>query len=60
MEKPFHIGESIAGENFISETPPGLLPMLDVEKEIKLALNSKEAFESNAAAQKMKELGLER
>ncbi|PON82436.1 Fatty acyl-CoA reductase [Trema orientale] len=60
MEKPFRIGETIAGENFISEAPPGMLPTLDVESEIKLALNSKEALENNAVAQKMKELGLER
>ncbi|XP_062109769.1 fatty acyl-CoA reductase 2, chloroplastic [Humulus lupulus] len=60
MEKQFRIGETISGENFVSETPPGLLPILDVEKEIQLALNSKEAFENNGLAQKMKGLGLER
>lgn len=59
MEKPFYIGESIAGENNISETPPGFYP-LDVENEINLALNSKGAYANNEVAQKMKELGLER
>ncbi|KAM1747792.1 hypothetical protein ACFX12_008864 [Malus domestica] len=59
MEKPFCIGESIAGEKHISETPPGFSP-LDVENEIKFALNSKGAYENNKVAQKMKELGLER
>ena len=60
MEKPFGIGESIAREKFVSETPPGLLPTLDVENEMKLALTSKEAFDNNAMVQKMKELGRER
>ncbi|XP_024024401.1 fatty acyl-CoA reductase 2 [Morus notabilis] len=60
MEKPFRIGETIAGEKFISETPPGRLPMLDVKNEMKLAWTSKEAFENNAMTQKMKELGLQR
>ncbi|GMN55961.1 hypothetical protein TIFTF001_025080 [Ficus carica] len=60
MEKPFGIGESIAKEKFVSETPRELLPTLDVENEMKLALTSKEAFDNNAMAQKMKELGLER
>mgnify|MGYP003366407277 CR=1 FL=1 len=59
MEKPFCIGESIAGEKHKSETPPGFYP-LDVENEINLALNSKGAYENNEVAQKMKELGLER
>ncbi|TQD85719.1 hypothetical protein C1H46_028771 [Malus baccata] len=59
MEKPFYIGESIAGESHISETPPGFFS-LDVKNEIKLALDSKGAYENNEVAQKMKELGLER
>ncbi|KAK9921601.1 hypothetical protein M0R45_030105 [Rubus argutus] len=59
MEKPFSIGESITGENSTSETPPGFDP-LDVENEIKLAMNSKGAYEDNEVAQKMKDLGLER
>lgn len=36
-------------------------PMLDVEAEMKLSLESREAFEDDAGGfQKMKELGLER
>lgn len=60
MEKPFCIGDSIARESFISEAPPRLLPTLNIEAEIKLALDSKEAFKGSTLAQKMKELGLER
>lgn len=59
MEKPFSIGESITGENSTAECPPGFDP-LDVENEIKLAMNSKGAYEDNEVAQKMKDLGLER
>ncbi|KAM5559115.1 fatty acyl-CoA reductase 2, chloroplastic [Rosa sericea] len=59
MEKPFYIGESITGENSTSDTLPGFDP-LDVENEIKLAMNSKGAYEDNEVAQKMKDLGLER
>ena len=60
MEKPFCIGESIAGESFSEIPPPNLLPTLDVENEIQLALTSKKAFGNNGVTQKMKELGLER
>ncbi|XP_012090891.1 fatty acyl-CoA reductase 2, chloroplastic [Jatropha curcas] len=60
MEKPFCIGDCIAKENFIAETNSRFLPILDVENEMLLALNSKEAFQENEVAQKMKELGLER
>ncbi|KAH7512319.1 hypothetical protein FEM48_Zijuj12G0078100 [Ziziphus jujuba var. spinosa] len=59
MEKPFCIGESIAGEINISGNPPNFLPTLDVESEINLAFTSKKAFQNNAT-QKMKDLGLER
>lgn len=60
MEKPFCMGESIAGES-ISEIPlPNFLPRLDVKNEIELALTCKKAFGNNAVTQKMKELGLER
>ncbi|KAK6945410.1 Fatty acyl-coenzyme A reductase, NAD-binding domain [Dillenia turbinata] len=55
MEKPFCVGDNIVGENLISETPK-----LDIEAEIKLALDSRVAFEDNVMAQKMKQLGLER
>ncbi|KAJ9181224.1 hypothetical protein P3X46_009376 [Hevea brasiliensis] len=60
MEKPFCIGDCIAEESFVSETTPRFLPTLHVENEMKLALNSKEAFQENEVAQMMKELGLER
>ncbi|KAA8518325.1 hypothetical protein F0562_015792 [Nyssa sinensis] len=60
MEKPFCIGDSIARENLIYETSQRSIATLNVEDEIKLVLESKEAFEDNAASQKMKELGLER
>lgn len=60
MEKPFRIGYSIARERVTSETSLRSLPVLDVEAENKLALDSREAFQDNAVAQKMKELGLER
>ncbi|XP_050383037.1 fatty acyl-CoA reductase 2, chloroplastic [Argentina anserina] len=59
MERPFHKGESITGENSTSETSPGF-ESLDVGNEIKLAMNSTGAYEENEVAQKMKDLGLER
>ena len=60
MEKPFCLGDSIAKEGFISEAPPSILPTLNIEAEITLALDSKEAFKDSTMPQKMKELGLER
>ncbi|KAK9266595.1 hypothetical protein L1049_021660 [Liquidambar formosana] len=60
MEKPFCIGDSIAREILASESPSSSLPTLDVEGELKLVLDTKKAFQDNALAQKMKELGLER
>ncbi|XP_059669845.1 fatty acyl-CoA reductase 2, chloroplastic [Cornus florida] len=62
MEKPFCIGDNIARESLIFETSEGSLPSLNIEDEIKLVLESKNAFEDDAVAQKMimKELGLER
>ncbi|KAK9286230.1 hypothetical protein L1049_014616 [Liquidambar formosana] len=57
LEKPFCMGESIARERIISESPPISLPVLDIDAEIKLALDLRE---NAAATQKMKELGLER
>jgi fatty acyl-CoA reductase len=60
-EKPFSMGDSIASENFVSETSSSFIPMLDVEKEIELALKSKEASaDIQEVTQKLKELGLER
>ncbi|XP_071724847.1 fatty acyl-CoA reductase 2, chloroplastic [Rutidosis leptorrhynchoides] len=56
MENPFSIGDTIASEN-VAEN---YLPMLDVQKEMELALSSKEAFDENCVVQKMKELGIQR
>ncbi|XP_073150681.1 fatty acyl-CoA reductase 2, chloroplastic-like [Henckelia pumila] len=53
MEKPFSLGESIAGD--------GIHHKLNVEDEIKLVLESKQALGDDAALlQKMKELGIQR
>ena len=60
LEKPFRVGESIAGENLISGASRGSLPMLDIENEIKLGLAPNEALDNNAMSQKMRELGLQR
>ncbi|KAL9373841.1 hypothetical protein Peur_033461 [Populus x canadensis] len=61
MEKPFLFGDCIARENLIiSDSTPRFAPALDIEHEMNLALDSKEAFQENEVAQKMKELGLER
>lgn len=54
VEKPFHMGESIAREKAASEFPPLSYPMLDVDGEIEIALDSKVAFEGNLEDQKMK------
>ncbi|XP_042481307.1 fatty acyl-CoA reductase 2, chloroplastic-like [Macadamia integrifolia] len=59
LEKAFCMGDSIARETIIPKAPSSL-PLLDVEGEIKLALESKRDFQDHAVAQKMKELGLER
>ncbi|KAA8516954.1 hypothetical protein F0562_017228 [Nyssa sinensis] len=60
MEKPLCMGDSIARERLIFETSQGFVPALDIEGEINLALDTKEAFEGNVVASKMRELGLER
>ena len=60
MEKPFHMGERIAREKAASEFPPLAYPVLDVDGEIEIALDSKVAFEGNLEDEKMKALGLER
>ncbi|PIA60027.1 hypothetical protein AQUCO_00400714v1 [Aquilegia coerulea] len=62
LEKPFSLGDSIAREKTTSDCcPTRPLPMLDIEAEMKLAVNTKEeASQDDAVAQKMKELGLER
>lgn len=59
MEKPFCMGDSIAKENFVCNSRR-LIPTLDVENEMKLALESKEFSTDSEVAQKMRELGLER
>ncbi|KAF5207251.1 Fatty acyl-coa reductase [Thalictrum thalictroides] len=62
LEKPFSLGDSIAKEKTTSDCcPTKHLPMLDIEAEIKLAVNTKEeASQDDVVAQKMKELGLAR
>ncbi|KAK9184360.1 hypothetical protein WN943_024710 [Citrus x changshan-huyou] len=58
MEKPFSMGDTIARElNFNNSKTE---PKLDVEKEIELAVKSKQALENDEdVRKKMKELGLE-
>ena len=56
MEKPLCFGDWIARENSMVSGSTAL----DIENEVKLALNSKEDFQENEVAQKMKDLGLER
>ncbi|KAF7818914.1 fatty acyl-CoA reductase 2 [Senna tora] len=60
MEKKFMIGDSIAREKNLSQVPNEVLPLLDIEGEMKLVSNYKAKFEDNLISQKMKELGLER
>ncbi|CAA0842790.1 Fatty acyl-CoA reductase 2 [Striga hermonthica] len=61
MEKPFSMGESIAGETIADKNHQQLpLPKFSVEDEIKIVLESKKGLDANAQLQKMKELGLQR
>ncbi|KAK4373040.1 hypothetical protein RND71_008424 [Anisodus tanguticus] len=60
MENPFCIGDSIARENLLSGVNHNSFHSLNVEDEIKLVLESKQALEDNSVAQKMKEIGLQR
>ncbi|KAK6117507.1 hypothetical protein DH2020_048727 [Rehmannia glutinosa] len=61
MEKPFCIGQSIAGENVLYGNHQLSLPKLSVEDEIKIVLESKRGIhEDNSVLQNMKELGLQR
>lgn len=60
MEKPFCIGDSIARENLLSGVNHNSFPFLNVEDEIKLVLETKQALDNNSVTQKMKEIGLER
>nr|AHA15849.1 male sterility protein 2 [Petunia x hybrida] len=60
MEKSFCIGDSIARENLLCGVNQSSFPSLNVEDEIKLVLESKQALDNNSVPQKMKEIGLER
>lgn len=53
MEKPFCIGETIAGETVYA-------PKLSVEDEIKIVMEAKKTLGDDPPLQKMKELGMER
>ena len=60
MEKPFHMGQTIAEESATSKTPPESIPVLDIIAEIELASDLKLSVHENVVAQKMIELGLQR
>lgn len=60
MEKPFCIGESIAGESLVNGNQENSVPKLNVEDEMKMVLGAKQGLQDSAMSQKMKELGLER
>ncbi|PHT37045.1 Fatty acyl-CoA reductase 2 [Capsicum baccatum] len=60
MEKPFCSGDSITKETLSAGVHKNSFSSLNVEDEIKLILESKQAIEDNIVSQKMKELGLER
>lgn len=60
MEKPFCMGESIAGETVVYGNHQVSLPKLSVEDEIKIVVESKEALGDDSVVQKMKELGMQR
>ncbi|XAR54295.1 Long-chain-fatty-acyl-CoA reductase [Bertholletia excelsa] len=57
QEKPFYKGQSIATER---ETVDMAVPVLDVDAEIKLALESTQEVQDNSTIQSMKQMGLER
>ncbi|KAL0011864.1 hypothetical protein SO802_006972 [Lithocarpus litseifolius] len=56
MEKPFHMGQTIAEESAASKTPPESIAVLDIIAEIELASDLKLSVHKNAVAQKMIEL----
>ncbi|KAF5187518.1 Fatty acyl-coa reductase [Thalictrum thalictroides] len=60
LEKPFYKGDSIAREKAASENPMRPFPRLDVEGEVKMALDASKAFQDNIVAKKMKEYGWQR
>lgn len=58
FEKPFGIGETIKGEEEVSEK---VAPILDIESEIRLACSLEKNSTSDASLiEEMKHLGLER
>ncbi|KAL1554557.1 Fatty acyl-CoA reductase 2 [Salvia divinorum] len=59
MEKPFCIGETIAGET-VNGNHQILLPKLSVEDEIKIVVEAKKTLGNDSLLQAMKELGLQR
>ncbi|XP_031128582.1 fatty acyl-CoA reductase 2 [Ipomoea triloba] len=60
IEKPFCIGESIAGESVVNGNQETSVPKLNVEDEMEMVLSAKQGLQDGEMAQKMKELGLER
>lgn len=61
METAFRMGDNIAREMLVFETPNIYVPALDAESEMKLALLSKGSYENNEdVSHKMKDLGLMR
>lgn len=60
MENPLRMGDNIAREMLLFETPQTFVPGLDVENEIKLALVSKKSSAEYALAQMMKNFGIMR
>lgn len=60
MEKPLCLGDSIASENIVLDTPYCPLLTLRVEDELKLVLDTKRTFDDNTLPYKLKVLGLER
>ncbi|KAK9153354.1 hypothetical protein Sjap_000834 [Stephania japonica] len=59
LERPFGVGDRIA-RDISAETSTASLPKLDVEFEMKMALDIRQASQDTAIPQRMKELGLER
>ncbi|KAF7144959.1 hypothetical protein RHSIM_Rhsim04G0142100 [Rhododendron simsii] len=60
MENPLRMGDNIAREMLLFETPQTFVPALDVEHETKLALVSKKSSAEYALAQMMKNFGIMR
>ncbi|KAK2975149.1 hypothetical protein RJ640_010829 [Escallonia rubra] len=61
MEMPFRMGDCIARERInTSGTPQRSIPVLDVEGEMKWAVDLEETSQDNEVAQKFKKLGMNR